>query len=193
MRKRLDARLRGHDGNNFPIFLIIKLGVLAALRENKCHSLSSKKMRNLPGTYALILVSSSDHLIEIGKLGRLLLQPGYYVYTGSAFGPGGIKARIAHHARISQRPHWHIDYLRSVLLLDAVWYSYDSERHEHRWADTFSRLKGATLPINGFGASDCSCKSHLLLFSTKPSVRRFRDRLCAKLSRHGRIFTHKLK
>ena len=150
-------------------------------------------MRNLPGTYALILVSSSDRLIEIGKLGRLLLQPGYYVYTGSAFGPGGIKARIAHHARISQRPHWHIDYLRSFLLLDEVWYSYDSERHEHQWADTFRHLKGATLPLAGFGASDCSCKSHLLLFSTKPSVGRFRDKLRSKLNGHGRIFTHKLK
>jgi hypothetical protein len=39
------------------------------------------------GTYALILVSSSDRLIQIGKLGQLLLQPGYYVYAGSAFGP----------------------------------------------------------------------------------------------------------
>jgi Uri superfamily endonuclease len=150
-------------------------------------------MRDLLGTYALILTSSSDRLIEIGKLGQLLLQPGYYVYAGSAFGPGGIKARIAHHARISQRPHWHIDYLRSVLLLDEVWYSYDSERHEHRWADTFSRSKGATLPIAGFGASDCRCKSHLYLIRSKPSVRRFREKLRANLNSHGRIFTHKLK
>ena len=150
-------------------------------------------MRNLPGTYALLLVSASDRLIQIGKLGRLQLQPGYYVYAGSAFGPGGIRARVAHHARISQRPHWHIDYLRSILHLDEVWYSYDSERHEHRWADTFSRLKGVTLPIAGFGASDCSCKSHLLLFSKKPSVRRFRNRLGTSLSHHGRIFSYKLK
>jgi Uri superfamily endonuclease len=150
-------------------------------------------MQARPGTYALILVSASDRLIQIGKLGQLLLQPGFYVYAGSAFGPGGIRARVAHHARVSQRPHWHIDYLRSILNLDEVWYSYDSERHEHRWADTFSRLKGATLPIAGFGASDCSCRSHLLLFSTKPSVRRFRNRLGTSLSHHARIFTYKLK
>ena len=145
------------------------------------------------GTYALILASSCDRLIRIGKLGQLELQAGFYIYTGSAFGPGGIKARVAHHKRISQRPHWHIDYLRSVLHLDEVWYSYDSERHEHRWADTFSRLKGASLPIAGFGASDCSCKSHLLLLSNRPSVRRFRNRLCASVNHHGRIFTRKLK
>ena len=145
------------------------------------------------GTYALILMSDSERLIEIGKLGQLLLQPGYYVYAGSAFGPGGIKARIGHHARISQRPHWHIDYLRSALLPDEVWYSYDSERHEHRWADTFRHLKGATLPLAGFGASDCSCKSHLRLFSTKPTVERFREKLRSKLNGHARIFTYKLK
>lgn len=150
-------------------------------------------MQARSGTYALILASSSDRLIEIGKLGKFLIRPGYYVYAGSAFGPGGIKARIAHHARFSQRRHWHIDYLRSALFLDEVWYTYDSEQHEHQWADILKDLKGATLPIAGFGASDCSCKSHLLLFSTKPPVRLFRDRLRSTLNGHGRIFTHKLK
>lgn len=150
-------------------------------------------MRNSPATYALILKSSSERWIEIGKLGKCLIQPGYYVYAGSAFGPGGLKARIAHHVRISQRPHWHIDYLRLALPLDEVWYSYDSEHNEHQWADAFRRLKGATLPISGFGASDCRCKSHLLLFSTKPSARPFRDQLRTKLNGHARIFTQKLK
>ena len=150
-------------------------------------------MRNSPWTYALVLKSSSYRWIEIGKLGKFLTQPGYYVYAGSALGPGGLKARIAHHARISQRPHWHIDYLRLVLSLDEVWYSYDSEHHEHQWADAFRRLKGATLPISGFGASDCRCRSHLLLFSTKPSVRQLRDQLRTRLNGHSRIFTHKLK
>ena len=150
-------------------------------------------MRNSPGTYALILKSPAERWIEIGKLGKCLIRPGNYIYTGSAFGPGGLKARIAHHTRISQRPHWHIDHLRLALPLDEVWYSYDSERYEHQWADAFSRLKGAIRPIAGFGASDCSCKSHLLFFSTKPSARRFRGQLGTKLNEHSRIFTQKLK
>ena len=150
-------------------------------------------MQARPGTYALILASSSDRLLQIGKLGQFLLQPGYYVYAGSAFGPGGIQARIAHHVKISQRPHWHIDYLRPVLRLDEIWYSYDSEKYEHRWADTLRRLKGARLPVPGFGASDCSCRSHLMLFPTRPSVRQFRYRLRTKLNGHARIFTRKLE
>ena len=148
-------------------------------------------MRNLSGTYALILTSSSDRLIEIGKLGQLLLQPGYYVYAGSAFGPGGIKARINHHKRIAARPHWHIDYLRAYLNLNEIWYTYDCEHHEHLWATVLGCSKGATIPISGFGASDCRCRSHLYLIRSKPSVRWFRDKLCAKLNGHGGIFTHK--
>ena len=149
-------------------------------------------MIDRPGTYALILKSSSERWIEIGKLGKFLIQPGYYVYTGSAFGPGGLKARIAHHVRISQRPHWHIDYFRLAVPLNEVWYSYDSKRYEHQWADAFGRLTGATLPIAGFGASDCRCKSHLSLFSTRPAVRRFRDQLRTHLNGHAKISTHKL-
>ena len=150
-------------------------------------------MQSRPGTYALILKSSSERWIEIGRLGKYLIEPGYYVYTGSAFGPGGLKARIAHHARISQRPHWHIDYLRLALPLNEVWFSYDSKRHEHQWADVLRRLTGATLPIAGFGASDCRCESHLLLFSIKPSVRWLREKLRASLNGHARIFTQKTK
>ena len=148
-------------------------------------------MQARPGTYALILKSSAERWIEIGKLGKCLILPGYYIYTGSAFGPGGLKARIAHHTRISQRPHWHIDYLRLALPLDQVWYSYNSERYEHLWANAFGRLKGATLPIAGFGASDCRCKSHLSLFSTRPTVRHLRAQLRTQLNGHARIRTHK--
>ena len=54
-----------------------------------------------PGTYALILSCSTDFGIQIGRLGTMRLQPGYYVYLGSALGPGGLRARIAHHQKLS--------------------------------------------------------------------------------------------
>jgi Uri superfamily endonuclease len=148
-------------------------------------------MQARPGTYALVLVSCSHQLIQIGKLGRLAVQSGYYVYVGSAFGPGGLKARIAHHVKISRRPHWHIDYLRSVLHLNQVWYTYDSKRQEHRWADLVRCLTGATIPIQGFGASDCSCKSHLFAFTAQPSIRSFRRRLCTHSKVHEKVFPKK--
>lgn len=150
-------------------------------------------MQNLPGTYALILFAAVDRLIDIGKLGRVAVSPGFYVYVGSACGPGGLRARIAHHAKISQRPHWHMDYLRPALHLKEVWYSYDAGGHEHRWANAMDCLKGATKPIVGFGSSDCGCTSHLFLFAAKPSIRLFRNKLRSRFDSCESVFSQKLK
>lgn len=145
-------------------------------------------MQAQPGTYALIMRGSSDQQVQVGKLGRLQLRPGCYVYVGSAFGPGGLKARIAHHMKISTRPHWHIDYLRSILHLNESWYTYAAERNEHQWAQTFRTLRGATIPLKGFGASDCSCIAHLFAFTDLPSIRSFRRRLQAPSRVHKSVF-----
>ena len=74
-----------------------------------------------PGTYALVLSSRSTDLIQIGRLGALQLQSGSYVYVGSALGPGGVRARLAHHLKPSRRPHWHIDYLRAHTEVEDIW------------------------------------------------------------------------
>ena len=148
-------------------------------------------MQSRPGTYALVLKASSDQQVEIGKLGPLRVRPGFYVYVGSAFGPGGLEARIAHHVRLSEKPHWHMDYLRPAIDLHEVWYTYDSRRREHHWAGVLAGFGGADIPVTGFGASDCRCKSHLYFFNRPPSKTRFRRRLHASLDSHGRIFTQK--
>lgn len=149
-------------------------------------------MLTKPGTYALIMTCGSNRQLDVGKLGQLRIQPGFYVYVGSAFGPGGLKARIAHHTRVAVRPHWHIDYLRSILHLKAVWYTVDAEPYEHRWAEILGGLKGATLPLAGFGASDCSCTSHLFAFKVQPSIRSFRRKLHTQTHAHGSIVQYKL-
>ena len=102
------------------------------------------------------------------------LQRGYYVYLGSALGPGGLRARIAHHQKPSTRPHWHIDYLRAHTRLHFVWLSYGGIRHEHEWARALQKMKDATIPFRGFGASDCSCPSHLYFFKGCPTQISFR-------------------
>ena len=139
-----------------------------------------------PGTYALIMACTDTRQVEIGKLGRFKIKPGFYVYVGSAFGPGGLKARTAHHAKVARRSHWHIDYLRPMLHLKQICYSYESEKREHRWAAALSHLKGATIPMAGFGASDCSCPSHLFRFSRKPSDRLFRDKWHCRIEDCGK-------
>jgi Uri superfamily endonuclease len=118
-----------------------------------------------PGTYALLLASTTDQLMRIGRLGNLLLQRGFYVYVGSALGSGGVRGRLGHHIRPAKRPHWHIDYLRKKTTLEAVWFCYNRKPREHAWAKRFAAIRGASVPMVGFGASDCDCESHLFFFT----------------------------
>jgi len=127
-------------------------------------------MRPAGGTYALVLFCPGDELVQIGKLGPVQLRRGFYIYVGSALGPGGVRARVAHHASASKRPHWHIDYLRPHTRIDRVWYSHGRVRREHQWARFIRALKGASVPIAGFGSSDCRCATHLFFFARRPSL-----------------------
>ena len=129
------------------------------------------------GTYALVLTSHKTSLVGIGSLGTLELQPGFYVYVGSAFGAGGLAARIGHHTQIAARPHWHIDYLRAACDLIEIWFTTEAARREHSWAGAVARLPGAGVPMPGFGSSDCQCAAHLFWFQRPPPVRVFRQRV----------------
>jgi Uri superfamily endonuclease len=127
-----------------------------------------KVIQPKPGTYALILSCASTARIQIGRLGTMQLQRGYYVYLGSALGPGGLRARLAHHLKVSLRPHWHIDYLRAHTRLHSVWLIYGRRRREHEWARAMQKMKDAMIPFPRFGASDCTCPSHLYFFKRRP-------------------------
>jgi Uri superfamily endonuclease len=120
-----------------------------------------KTMTTQPGTYALVLVSQKNGPMCIGRLRTLELKTGYYVYAGSALGPGGLAARLRHHTRIAIRKHWHIDYLRPACELINIWFTLDPSGDEHAWANAVARLPGAGVPMRGFGSSDCGCETHL--------------------------------
>ena len=145
-------------------------------------------MKPFPGTYTLVFGSSSARFVRIGKCGQLSLKPGFYVYVGSAFGPGGLTARIAHHRQSSRRPHWHIDYLTPYLFLRQLWYTYDPLQREHEWTELLLKTRGACVPLEGFGSSDCRCRSHFFFFNSQPSGRYFRRKIHSHLQDHGRIF-----
>src|SRR5664280_171056 len=114
-------------------------------------------------------------LTQRGRLGALRLRSGFYVYVGSALGPGGVRARRAHHRKLSRRPHWHIDYLRAHTRVEEIWYCLDTRRLEHIWAEHIRLTEGASVPLVGFGSTDCRCESHLFFFERRPSRERFRQ------------------
>lgn len=134
-------------------------------------------MTSDPGTYALLLRADATRALEVGALGTMTVRPGTYVYVGSAFGPGGVQARVRRHARGEGSMHWHIDYLRAVTTLEAVWYTHDDTRRECSWAQVLHDLQELHLPMVGFGASDCDCLSHLVRFDRPPPFGAFRNRV----------------
>ena len=121
---------------------------------------------NTSGTYILLLYLRKRTYITVGYLGLIPFTRGWYAYVGSAFGPGGLAARLSRHLRQEKKYRWHIDYLRAAATPKQIWYSEADESLEHLWADNLLGAKG--LPIVGFGCSDCRCPSHLFYFSRRP-------------------------
>ncbi|MBN2038689.1 MAG: GIY-YIG nuclease family protein [Spirochaetes bacterium] len=102
------------------------------------------------------------------------IKPMYYIYVGSAFGPGGVRARVNRHFSNKKSKHWHIDYLLEYVNPVCAWYSYESEKLEHKWAAIFTAMEGV-IPVKGFGCSDCSCAAHLFETSSVPDYKKFAD------------------
>ena len=126
-------------------------------------------MKPDPGTYALVLQSHSTATIQVGRWGGLALHRGYYLYVGSAFGPGGVRARLSRHLRAGKRKHWHIDFLREHVTPVEAWVNYEAEHLEHEWAGMLCGGPGMS-PIRGFGCSDCNCQAHLFFTIDIPNI-----------------------
>lgn len=119
-----------------------------------------------PGSYALWLYLAAPQRQQIGRLGAFDFPAGDYLYCGSAWGSGGLRARLRHHARVAAVPHWHLDWLRPALSLRGAWLSTLPGNRECAWSQAILRQPGARVPARGFGAADCTsgCAAHLAAF-----------------------------
>ena len=133
-----------------------------------------------PGSYLLVLHRSHPTRISVGRLGALAIAPGFYIYCGSAFGPGGLRARLGRHLRGSGKRHWHIDYLRAVTTPRMACFSTAAGNREHDWATELASRNGLR-PVPGFGCTDCSCSSHLLHADDLEAIADFRAHSDVKL------------
>jgi Uri superfamily endonuclease len=131
------------------------------------------------GTYVLIACVPQTKRIAVGQLGKFDIVPGFYAYVGSAFGAGGLRARIGHHLESAAAPHWHIDYLLQVAEPVEVWYSTADQKLEHHWAELLDNASQFRIPIPRFGSSDYhrSRSSHLFYSKRRPSFAWFRQQL----------------
>ena len=125
------------------------------------------------GTYVLLLQLPVDEQLTIGKLGTIAFPAGWYAYVGSAFGSGGLVGRLKYHLKSVEKPHWHIDYLRRHARLVEIWLSPSTERCEEDWVDLMLAIPGATIVVDGFGASDTDKDRHLIYFDIRPSLEDF--------------------
>jgi Uri superfamily endonuclease len=131
------------------------------------------------GTYVLIVSVAQMKRLEIGRLGTFDVVPGFYLYVGSAFGAGGLRARIGHHLKSTAASHWHIDYLLDVAEPVEVWFSTASQKLEHHWAGLLEKAPNFRIPIARFGSSDYnrSRTSHLFYTRHRPNFRWFQQTL----------------
>lgn len=117
-----------------------------------------------PGSYLLFVHLASRLTPDISKFAGRALEPGWFLYAGSARGPGGIAARAGRHLRTDKVLRWHIDHLTDAA--QQVWAAPVLERSECEIARLLSAERCFTVPIVGFGSSDCpTCRAHLMAFS----------------------------
>ena len=129
----------------------------------RAESLQADEVPTTSGLYALQLRVLVRQRVVVGALGEVTLEPGDYVYVGSAYGPGGLRARVGRHLRGGAHRHWHIDYLRGVATVTAVRPWPGAARSEEcALADAFASLPGAMRLVPHFGSSDCGCAGHLV-------------------------------
>ena len=112
------------------------------------------------GSYILLFELKENKTIQIGKLGNINFEKGFYTYIGSAL--NGLEQRINRHLRNNKKNHWHIDYLLKHGKIIGIFYNESNIKEECNFVKKFEEN---WFPIPDFGCSDCNCKSHLFYVS----------------------------
>jgi len=126
-----------------------------------------KEIPREKGTYALVVRLRQPLVMRLNER-EVVFARGLYVYAGSAFGPGGLRARISRHLSRQKRRHWHIDELTSALQckIMALIFCISAEKLERAICGLLSK-DPRFASITGFGSSDDPRNpSHLFLFES---------------------------
>ena len=123
----------------------------------------------MKGTYILMMKLKDNSKMRIGKLDLIDFPKGYYCYVGSALGKAvNLENRIGRHKKLNTKKSgklkWHIDYFLvnpNSSIIDTIVIQ-NNHRLECSISEKLERI--AKKSINGFGCSDCNCKSHFHYF-----------------------------
>lgn len=120
----------------------------------------------MKGTYTLIIACRKPFRTEIGKLGRVNVGKGYYLYTGSALGKGAVslEGRLSRHLRAWKRRQWHVDYLSSSRNCTVKFLvSFESDKHLECSVNQLIMNRLEVEPVLPHaGSGDCQCEAHLV-------------------------------
>jgi Uri superfamily endonuclease len=114
------------------------------------------------GYYILLIHNTKEIETIIGYLGRKRLEKGYYLYIGSAQGPGGVGARVNRHLKKKKKIRWHIDYLttRPTMRIVGIVYTCTTENGaETKIANIIGEKAKPAIPK--FGSTDTRDLTHL--------------------------------
>jgi Uri superfamily endonuclease len=112
----------------------------------------------MKGVYVLVISVSKNIKVNVGVLGSVDFEKGFYAYVGSA--QNNLEKRIKRHLTKAKRRFWHIDYLLENEFVSVVKVLYE-EAEKSEECRIASELSENNVPIRGFGCSDCGCVSHL--------------------------------
>lgn len=116
------------------------------------------------GVYMLVMRLDHSLNIPAASLKKSKLEPGWYVYVGSA--KKHLRQRISRHLRKKKKTHWHIDYLTKEVSFIQAYPIATYADIECSLAHDIRRVSNGS--VKGFGCSDCSCSSHLMYFQNNP-------------------------
>lgn len=148
------------------------------LKKSKQKHLSPLETLPTRGVYTLAIRLNRQARLKVGKLGSFNFQKGYYAYSGSALGEGAVslRGRVMRHLGKRKVKHWHIDFLlaNSNASVEAVTAAESDVNEECKINSALMNIDGATVPIAGFGASDCkqNCRSHLVYIAPENATER---------------------
>jgi Uri superfamily endonuclease len=120
----------------------------------------------MKGSYILVIEIHKNSEIQIGALGYILFNKGFYFYVGSAMGVANSSTlinRVKRHISLTSNKkfHWHIDYLLANInsSINHLYLIPSTVRWECTIAQELMDLTNGY--IKNFGSSDCNCISHL--------------------------------